>query len=94
MRQNKKGRQRQALTGQVKPRVDQDHGTYSTTKACTEKAVTFEGVLHVPSSCPQEANMRTLGHLADLAGQRVFADFGTFVLQRLVRSTTRRIGHR
>ena len=38
--------------------------------------------------------MRTLGHLVDLAGQRVFADFGTFVLQRLVRSTTRRIGHR
>ena len=37
--------------------------------------------------------MLTFERLVDLAGQRVFADFGTFVLQRLVMSTTRRIGH-
>jgi hypothetical protein len=33
-----------------------------------------------------EKAMRTIKHLADVAGQRVFADFGTFVLERLVRS--------
>jgi hypothetical protein len=38
--------------------------------------------------------MHTFERLVDLAGQRVFADFGTFVLQRLVRSTARRVGRR
>jgi hypothetical protein len=38
--------------------------------------------------------MRTIKHLAEVAGQCVFADFGTFVLERLVRSAERRTGHR
>ena len=38
--------------------------------------------------------MRAIKQLADVAGQRVFADFGTFVLERLVKSAERRIGHR
>jgi hypothetical protein len=38
--------------------------------------------------------MRTIKHLADVAGQRVFADFGGFVLERLVRSAERRAEHR
>jgi hypothetical protein len=36
--------------------------------------------------------MRAIKLLADVAGQRVFADFGTFVLERLVRSAERRTG--
>jgi hypothetical protein len=38
--------------------------------------------------------MRTIRHFVDVAGQRVFADFGTFVLERLVRSAEQRTGHR
>jgi hypothetical protein len=38
--------------------------------------------------------MRAFKHFADVAGQRVFADFGTFVLERLVRSAEQRAGHR
>jgi hypothetical protein len=34
--------------------------------------------------------MRTIEHLADAVGQRVFADFGTYVLERLLRSAQRR----
>jgi hypothetical protein len=38
--------------------------------------------------------MRTIKHLAGVAGQCVFADFGTFLLERLVRSAEWRKGHR
>jgi hypothetical protein len=34
--------------------------------------------------------MRVIEHLADTVGQRVFADFGTYVLERLIRSAQRR----
>ena len=37
--------------------------------------------------------MRAIKHFADVAGQRVFADSGTFVLERLVRSAEQRAGH-
>ena len=42
----------------------------------------------------EEKAMRSIKLLADVAGQRVFADFGTFVLERLVRSAERRTRHR
>ena len=40
----------------------------------------------------EEKAMRTIKNLADVARQRVFADFGTFVLEHLVRSAGGRVG--
>ena len=56
---------------------------------------TFEGLprCHYSPRSVEKA-MRTIKHLADVAGQRVFADFGTFVLEHLVRSAEQRTGHR
>ena len=34
--------------------------------------------------------MRRIEQLADAVGQRVFADFGTYVLKQLIRSAQRR----
>jgi len=38
--------------------------------------------------------MRKIEQLIDVVGQRVFADFGTFMLERLIRSAERRTGYR
>ena len=54
-------------------------------------SLTSDGLPHCQySSWVREKDMRAIEHLVDVVGQRVFADFGTYVLNQLVRSAQQR----